>query len=413
VQVSTQAERRFILGLQGLWPGRRWKGPQGIRDAVRECNRVRVDPLDVVGRCQDLILASRVVDYRVGDLDQLLYQQRGAFEFGGTVAAFSKEKMPLHYSWVHHEGLPMRWERWEQKNQPVLRRVLREIDRNGPISSADLAGTTPVDDYRSSRLEGVALYVLWRRLRVLIHHREGNRKFYDRSERLFGPPPSLLGKDETLNEMAFQSLAWRGLAGRPEIAYLRTNEDGRGRSKFTKRALRQRLIDDGRLQLVSTEREEERSVVPTLWMSLLETVAAGDVPRSWRPISDDVEAIFVAPLDILIGAGREKRLFDFDYLWEVYKPACQRRWGYFVLPVLIGDQLVGRIEPVRDRSTGALRVAKAWWEKGVDLNAIPEPLARGLDRFAKYLGDGEILLGDVGPAHFRTSLRRELRRLAN
>jgi uncharacterized protein len=412
MQVSRQTERRFVLGLQGLWPGRRWKGLQGVAEALRACRRVQVDPLNVVGRNQDLVFASRVDGYRPPELDTLLYKRREAYEFGGAVSIFPRESLPLHYSWVHHEGLPVRWETWCRDNAPALRRVLKVIDAHGPVSSEDFSAGPKVDNYRSSRQEGVALYVLWRRLDVLVHHREGNRKFYDRSEKLFGPRPDLMGKDRTIDRTALETLSWLGMSGRYGISYLRTNEDGRGRSKVTKRQIRQRLLDEGLLRSVTVQGETEASVVRTDQVPLLEAIEAGEVPREWEPLHDLPEAVFLGPLDIVAGRGRAKTLFDFEYLWEVYKPASKRRWGYYVLPVLLGDRLVGRIEPVYDRASATLRVVRAWWEKETKASDIVAPLARGLRRFAEYLEACEFALNDVGPGSLRDALRRELRRLA-
>jgi hypothetical protein len=76
---------------------------------------------------------------------------------------------------------------------------------------------------------------------------------------------------------------------------------------------------------------------------------------------------FLAPLDPLVWDRQFLRsCFDFDYVWEVYVPAAKRRWGYYVLPVLYGDRLVGRIEPRADRKAGTLRIVDAWWEAGFD-----------------------------------------------
>lgn len=410
MEISKETERRFVLGLQGLWPGRRWKGLPGVREALHACRRVQVDPLDVVGQNQDLVLASRVDGYRPSHLDTLLYDRREAYEFGGAVSIFPRGTLPLHYSWVHNEGLPVRWEKWYRENATTVRRVLKEIDDRGPVVPEDFESGVRVDNYRSSRLEGIALYVLWRRLDVMIHHREGNRKFYDRAENLFGPRPDPMARGETIDRTALETLTWLGMSGRYGVSYLRTNEDGRGRSKVTKRQIRQRLIDDGRLQPVTVFGEREPSVVQTDQIPLLEAVAAGEVPRAWKPLEDLPEAVFLGPLDIVVGRERAKTLFDFEYLWEVYKPAKKRRWGYYVLPVLVGDRLVGRIEPVLEGNNGALRVVRAWWETGTNVVEMIGPIARGLRRFVEYLEAGDIVLEDVGSHSLRDALRRELRR---
>ena len=408
VKISKQARTRFVLGMQGLWPGRRWKGHDGARAALQQCRIVRVDPLDVVGRAHDLALLSRVIDYRRIDLDRLLYEERGGFEHGGAVSIYPRELLRLHWSWVKSVGLPIRWEDWYAKNSGAVRKVKNVITARGPLGTAEWVKGEKVENYRSSKLEGLALYYLWRHFDVLIHHREDNRKYYDLTERMFGRLPEPLPKESTLNEMAFETMSRLGLSGQEGVPYLRTGEAGRGRTRLAKRQLRQRLIDDGRLAEVEVEGERVPAVVRSDALKLLEDVAAGEVPRPWRPLSLEDEAIFLAPIDVTISNGRSKLLFGFEYLWEVYKPANNRRWGYYVLPILCGDRLVGRVEPVYDRKEGRLRVMNAWWESGVKLAEVVQPFARGLGRLAAFVGTENIVVGDIGPTKYRDMVIRRI-----
>ncbi len=411
VRISKQTERRFVLGLQGLWPGRRWKGRDGVRTAIRICRRIQVDPLNVVGHHQDLVLASRISGYRPELLSTALYQDRVAFEFGGTVSIFPRDSLQLQRSWVRREGLPARWEKWGKQNVAVAQRVLTEIDQRGPVCAQDWKEGTRVQDYRSSRIEGLALYYLWRKLDVLIHHREEEVKFYDRTERMFGPFEAPLSGDETIQNLALDTIGWQGLLGRFGIPYLRTPEAGADRPREKRRAILRGLLENGHVKEVHIEREREPSVVRVEDLPLLEEVAGGTVPRGWRPISSEPEAVFIGPLDIIAARDRARGLFDFDYVWEVYKPASRRKWGYYVLPVLLGDRLIGRVEPVVDRSQARLHISQAWWEAGVDLTTIVEPVARGLCSMARSVQAWGVTLGEVGPRSFRESLAREIRRL--
>ena len=178
---------------------------------------------------------------------------------------------------------------------------------------------------------------------------------------------------------------------------------------MTKSQIRQRLIDNGRLAEVTVEGERVPSVLPAEGLPMLEELASGEVPRAWRPLSGQSEALFIAPLDIVAARERARTLFGFEYVWEVYKPASKRRWGYYVLPVLLGDRLIGRIEPSFDRATGQLRIGKTWWERGIDLREVAEPFARGLRRAAAGLGASTVRLGRVGPSSFKERLEDLLR----
>ena len=97
---------------------------------------------------------------------------------------------------------------------------------------------------------------------------------------------------------------------------------------------------------------------------LLATLAADQVPAAWQPLVTTTldEVTFLAPLDIVSARGRAKVWFDFEYIWEVYKPAHQRRWGYYTLPILYGDRLVARFDPKLDRTTNTLVINGMWLE---------------------------------------------------
>jgi uncharacterized protein len=408
--ISKTTERRMVLGLQGLWPGWRWRGPRGVGAALEQVREVQVDPLDVVGRNQDLVFASRVLGYRRQDLDALLYRQHAAFEYGGAVAIYPRERLQLLASWVRHQGLPRRWEAWERANASVVRRVRAEIAARGPLESRAWAEGERTDDYRARRVEGLALYVLWRRLEVLVHHREGNRKFYDLAERVVGALPDPIPRDALLEEFAYERLRWLGLSGRYGIQYLRTQEAGRGRSKVARSEIRRALVDAGRLEEVSVEGERIPLVLRTEELPRLDEVESGGVPRDWRPLEATPEVRFLGPLDIVFTRGRALGLFGFEYLWEVYKPAAKRRWGYYVLPVLLDDRLVGRVDPSFDREGAVLRIERAWWEAGTELGTVAEPFARGIQRMADRLGARRIRLGAIGPPSFRRTVGQRLRR---
>jgi uncharacterized protein len=406
--ISKATERRMVLGLQGLWPGWRWRGARSLGTALAQIRAVQVDPLDVVGRNHDLVFASRVRDYRPADLDRLLYGRRAGFEYGGAIDILPRELLRLHRSWVLHQGLPTRWEAWERAHASTVARVRAAVAERGPLDARAWPGGERGTDFRSGTEEGVALYLLWRKLDLMIHHREGMRKVYDLTERLFGALPEPIPADDLLAEFALERLRWLGLSGHYGIQYLRTIEAGRGRTKRTKRQVRQELVDAGRLTEVQVVGERMTSVVRAEDAPLLDAVGAGEVPRAWRPVDDTREVRFLAPLDIVSSRGRAAGLFDFEYLWEVYKPAPKRRWGYYVLPVLLDDRIIGRIDPSFDRRRGALSLDRVWWEPGADLTDAAVPFARGIGRVARRLGARSVRIGRIGPPPFRADVRRAL-----
>jgi uncharacterized protein YcaQ len=129
-------------------------------------------------------------------------------------------------------------------------------------------------------------------------------------------------------------------------------------------------------------------------LKLLRDLSAGRVPKVWTQLDTTTteEAVFLAPLDPVSARGRAKVLFDFDYIWEVYKPVHQRKFGYYVLPVLWGDRLVARFDSKLDRTTNTFVILGLWLESpalGKD-EAFAEALACGFARFVTFLGASKL-----------------------
>jgi uncharacterized protein YcaQ len=126
----------------------------------------------------------------------------------------------------------------------------------------------------------------------------------------------------------------------------------------------------------------------------LRDLSAGRVPKAWTPLdtSTTEEVVFLAPLDQVSARGRAKILFGFDYIWEVYKPEHQRRFGYYTLPILWGERLVARFDSKLDRTNNTFVVLGFWLEDAAlgDDQAFAEALARGFARFVRFLGASKL-----------------------
>ena len=106
IVISQQTARRFVLGKQGLWPGRRWKGKNGTAQAIRACEAVQLDPLNIVARSQDIVLHIRVLEYKPEYLYQVMYKDRDFFDYGGWLAVYPMSELPywrVHMSSRSHD----------------------------------------------------------------------------------------------------------------------------------------------------------------------------------------------------------------------------------------------------------------------------------------------------------------------
>lgn len=402
--VSRQTMRRFILGRQGLWPGRRWAGTEGVAEAIHACEAVQMDPLNVVARSHDLTLMARVADYAPAHLDRALYERREFFDYGGALFIYPMSELPYWRTLMRRREDSPRWGKFAAANPALLDAVRAELRERGPLGNRDFTGGARVTgNYRGSKDTSIALYYLWFTGETMIHHREGFARVYDLRERVAPAEyDAVAPADEAEVYFARKALSFHGLANEKRWATFlngaierRVDRDEAARwlSDFTER---------GVIARVAIEGSRDRWLALADDLPLLHALEAGQVPESWRPLSATTleEVVPLAPLDIVSARGRAATLFDFEYIWEVYKPAEARRWGYYTLPILYGDTLVARFDPRLDRPTRTLCLNGFWREPGAiaDEAAFAEALARGLIRFARTLGAQRIDLSALSPA---------------
>jgi uncharacterized protein YcaQ len=144
----------------------------------------------------------------------------------------------------------------------------------------------------------------------------------------------------------------------------------------------------------------------------LSELEAGRIPKAWKPLgpSTEEEVTLLAPLEMVSARGRSKKVFDFEYLWEVYKPVHQRRWGYYTLPILYGDDLVARLDPKLDRKTNTLHILGFWLEDDTSKDeAFANAFGRGLARFAKFVNAQRVEMDAVQPRRLRAQVLKILR----
>jgi uncharacterized protein YcaQ len=389
--ITTETARRFILGKQGLWPGRRWRGIEGTEAAMHAMEYLQLDPLNIIARSQDIALHSRVLDYTPGMWEEATYQQRKFFDWGGWLAVRPMDELPY---W----RVVMRRER---ESGSRLRAIARDhadaidemravLHERGVVGNRDfaMATRTRTHSYRGRKDSALALYYLWCTGEAMTHHREHFERVYAPAETV-ALAHLLRESDEAEADrfLIMKDVSFCGLA-RPN----RVAESFRGYGE-TARATQQLLgamLADG--DLIEVQVEGWKAVYYALGSDtlVLAEVSAGRVPTAWTPRDSTTtqEVVFLAPLDPVSARGRAKVLFGFDYVWEVYKPEHQRRYGYYTLPMLWGDRLVARFDSKLDRATNTFIILGLWLEDkalGTD-EAFAEALAAGLARFVRFLG---------------------------
>ena len=363
--IDRATARRFLVRRHLLAPPRALAPePDSVRRVVARLGSLQFDPLDVTGRNHDLVLAARIDGYRRSWTDELLYRERWLYEsYNKGLSLLPTAELP----WYR-----VSWDRFRAgfgaetfaTHADLVTELLERITADGPLSATDVEPRGAIDWYwRPTNQVRAVLEALAQAGILGLARRDGNIRVYDLAERLF--PADLLAERRTEDEQWQHKLLSRyrahgllGVRGGQAEIWL-----GTGPSAAVRTTARDALLDAGALTPLTVEGVRGERLVLTDELPLLDaaqrSLAAGE--------PDAGGVAFLAPLDPFAW-DREllRRLFDFDYIWEVYVPAAKRRWGYYVLPLLWGDRLVGRIEPRIDRKTATLTIVDAWWEADFD-----------------------------------------------
>jgi hypothetical protein len=296
-----------------------------VLDTVRKLGFLQMDPIATVAMPQHLVLYSRLGPYDAAELDRLLWEERKLFEYDAFI--WPIEDLPLVRARMarRRRANKLARDRWIRDflgtNARFRRQLLRQLDRDGPLLSRELQ-TDLVSDRTDHRWWGsgqmrLMLDILAARGEIGVAGRVGKQRLWDLGERVF--PPG-------------ETAPWRDA---------------------------QRLIEEQRRRSLGVWKDRVRwHVHPEI---------ADD------PLPDRVT--FLSPFDRLVhDRDRAEFLWNFHYRLEMYVPKAKRQFGYYVLPILRGDRVVGRIDLVNDRKAAVLTVNGVWWEEGVRAAPLEQPL---------------------------------------
>lgn len=359
--------RRFLVLRHLLAPPRSLPAePESVLRVIDRVGSLQFDPLEIAGRNHDLVLLSRIAGYRREWTDRWLYRDRVLYEtYNKQLSIVPTAELPWYrLTWDRnhdaHRGGAF------DEHAPLVEELLGRIRDGGPLLPRDVGPRAAIDWYWRPTNQVRAILEALAEAGILgIARREGNLRVYDLVERLF--PSDLLAHRVPEWEQRRHRLLSRyrgggllGTGGQSELWY------GSGRNAAERVRLRAELVTYGEIVPVTVDGINGERFIVAAELPVLEA-AAREVAAGEPPGGVDPAVAFLAPLDPFCwDRDLLRRLFDFDYVWEVYVPAAKRRWGYYVLPILYGDRLVGRIEPRIERRAGTLRIAGLWWEDGFD-----------------------------------------------
>ncbi|GAB2623973.1 hypothetical protein Aab01nite_17450 [Paractinoplanes abujensis] len=380
--LSVAQARRVTLAAQGFADPK----PGGatdlrhLRRVLRRVHLIQMDSVNVLQRAHFMPLYSRLGPYPVELLERAAYRKpRDLFEFWGHEASLITTDLQPLFRWRMARAAEMAWggmRRVAQEQPELVERVLGVVRDRGPITAAEIEHDEPRrKDHWGWNWSAVKQALEWLFYTGQITAAERTTSFarrYDLPERVLpqavlnAPTPDPADAFRALVELSARAL---GVAAEPELRdYFRLPVDG------FKQAVAE-LVDDQVLRPVA---------VPG-WKQPTYLHHEAKLPRWVRA------ATLVSPFDPLIWErGRTERLFGMNYRIEIYVPAAQRLYGYYVLPFLLGDRLAARVDLKADRKTGRLLIPAAWLEPGADQEETAAALAAELHRLAGWLGLDQI-----------------------
>ncbi len=388
--------RRMALSAQGLLHSQPFgRGLAGARQAIQHIGYVQIDTISVVERAHHHVLYSRVPDFEIGMIDQLLLD-RAIFEYWSHAAAFlpmTDFRFSLPYKHAIKSG-QTHW--YRTRDQKLMNELLARIRSDGAIRSRDVESnqskSTGWWDWKPAKR---ALEQLYMEGDLMVSHREGFQKVYDLTERVL--PADVDARMPTMPEFAEymidQQLGCHGVVSLKGLSYLRRSTALRVAIKnavnerLAQRTLEQIRLSSGEVLIASTGTFERP--LPKV----------GNRMRILSPFDNSV-----------IQRDRLKALFDYDYQLECYVPEAKRQYGYFCLPLIYRDAFVGRVDCKAHRKERCLEIKALYFEThGLDDDALIFAFVEAISEFARFQRCECIALGKVQPPHLAEPLRVALK----
>jgi len=376
-------------------------GKEATADAVDRLGYVQIDTISVVARAHHHTLWARVPAYHPSFLDDLLRVDRRVFEYWAHAIAYlpmsdfrfyiprMKRHRTSHQGWLSD---------WKKEHGPLLNHVLERIRAEGPLTSKDF--TPPPGTRRGTwwdwKPSKRALEILFWQGHLMITERRNFQKVYDLTERVLPsetdtsePSQAELGRFHVR-----RALHGMGIAREREIRDAFHVADRTTISQTLQAMCASREI----LEIHVSGSEEAYFALP-------DALEADNAPA-------DERAHILSPFDnLIIQRDRMRRLFGFDYTIECYVPKEKRRYGYFVLPILWEDRLIGRMDAKADRSSQTLAVKSLWFEPEFHAydRALPA-LANAAARFSRFNGCTSIAVDRISPTGHKRTLKSLLKK---
>ena len=365
--------------------------PKELMPVIEHLGGLQMDPTASIARAEQLVLWSRLGAYDVADLYRALYQERTLFEYWAYI--LPQSSYPIHVAAIRRyaRGVGDRSKRrleWVAANADFRRYIIAEIRRRGPLRSRDLDDRSDVTHHSYGWTDGKnlspMLETLWAQGEITIVARDGQERVWDLASRRYPKLAKRIPEREVARTIIERQLRARSPSRIRQFGWAMDDVRPAG----WERAMKD-LAGEGIVVPV------EISSLDGIWYAHRDALAKGFKPRT----------TFLAPFDRLIkNRERTEQLFGFFYRIEIYVPPAKRQFGYYVLPILHGERLVGRIDPVFDRKTKRLEVKGVWAEPGAPAGAGPG-IAAAIADLARWVGAEEVYFSKKPAPVWRDALK--------
>lgn len=371
IKMTSKTARRLVLESQGLARKASFgRGKNAVLNVINQLGYVQIDTISVIQRAHHHVLNTRISGYQETMLHNLQATDNSVFEYWSHAAAY----LPIR-DYRYYQPIMQGYALSRPRDKKLVKEIFSRIEAEGALQARDFeqAPGKKSNGWWDWKPAKRMLETLFLSGELMIKERQGFQKVYDITDRVLPEniDRTLPTDSEWARYHAAMMLRALGLASAKDIAYARSTIRTLTRNTFKpdiKKAIDE-LLEEG--VFINCQVEEET------YLALSDSLAS--VPSKIN--RDQVK--FLSPFDnLVINRSRTQRLFNFDYLIECYVPEPKRKYGYFTLPILWGDELIGRMDSKADRKTQQFIIKHLYLEPDTKLtDALVNALSKGIVQF--------------------------------
>ena len=399
MKVSKETVRRLMIEKQGFDRGSGKAKKEDVFRTVDGLGCVQIDTINVVERAHHLTLWSRLGCYDKGLLHDLAYRDRRLFEYWAHAASYAPMKDYRYFlrpMEIRKGKMFDNVEKWANGDPEILKQVLERVKKEGPLTTKDFEHKRkgPSKGWWDWKPAKVALEALFGAGILLVSHRENFQRYYDLAERVLPAwvDTSKPTEKERAGFYALRTMGAIGLVNAPNMRqyYLPWSVNLRKTAKQWQ-ALLEELVEQGKVASFEVEGENQPYFCLVEDVGRMQEIGDGSFSYEGVQLLNNFD-------NIMWDRERVRVLFDFEAKMETYIPAEKRKYGYYNLPILSGDRLVGRIVPKMDRKNGTLIIQSVWHEPWFEPDeAFEDGFRRIVEDFAEFNGADETVFEKEEP----------------